>query len=185
MSSHTKIIEDKAHHYRILKMPVFRKTPGVIFDLVPLVLIPNISAIDRVIHSSEAFSPGPVGNVERPWYMHTHQADNLVVLQGVRFVELYSMKTGELEKFEVGPDYIKKNGEPFYEGGCMLTWPTNVFHRIISGPQGSASINFASHREGIDMRTNFNIYELDQKTGKFDVLRYGHEDQDFDKNSKT
>jgi len=178
MPGHTKIIEDKAHHYRILKMSVFRKTPGVTFDLVPLSLIPHIDAVDRVLHASEALSPGSVGDVERPWYMHTHQADNLVVLQGVRFVELYSMQTRELEKFEVGPDYIKKDGELIFEGGCMLTWPTNVFHRIISGPQGSASINFASHREGIDMRTNFNIYDLDQETGKFKVVRYGHEDQD-------
>ncbi len=178
MASNTKIIEERPHHYRVLKMPVFRRTPGVTFDLVPVKMMPRIDAVDRVIHSSEALSPGPVGKVNRPWYMHTHQADHLLVLQGNRYVELYSLQTGELETFEVGPDFIKKGGSLLYEGGCLLTWPSHVFHRIQSGPGGSASINFAHHREGIDFRTNFNIYSLDQKTGKFEVLRQGHEDQE-------
>lgn len=75
--------------------------------------------------------------------MHPHQSNNLVVLKGVRFVDLYSMKTNELAKFEVGPDYIKLDGELIYQGGCMLTWPTHVIHRIITGENCSASINFA------------------------------------------
>ncbi|MCK8824141.1 hypothetical protein [Fuchsiella alkaliacetigena] len=171
------IIREQAEHYRILKIPVFRKTAGVTFDLIPMEHFPSIDSIDRVLHESNAVSPGPVKGVERPWYMHPHQTDNLVVMQGVRFVELYSLSTGELEEFEVGPDYIKQDGELIFEGGCMLTWPTQVFHRIITGPEGSASINFASHEEGISIKNNFNIYDLDLESGEYEVLRRGHEDQ--------
>ncbi len=173
----TNIIKEESQHYRILKVPVFRKTEGVIFDNVPLKEVQPIDAIDRVIHETNAISPGPTKGVKRPWYMHPHQADNLIVLQGVRQVELYSMHKKQLAKFEVGPDYIKQDGELVFEGGCMLTWPTHVFHRIITGPEGSASINFANHSENIDMETNFNIYELDLDTGKFEVLRKGALDQ--------
>ncbi len=175
--SNTNIIKENLEHYRILKVPVFRKTEGVTFDNVPLKEVKPINAIDRVIHETNAISPGPTKGVERPWYMHPHQADNLIVLQGVRQVELYSMHKEQLAKFEVGPDYIKQDGELVFEGGCMLTWPTHVFHRIITGPEGSASINFANHNENIDMETNFNIYELDLDTGKFEVLRKGALDQ--------
>lgn len=175
--SANNVVKEVKDHYRILQMPVFRKTEGVTFDNIPLEEVQPISAIDRVIHANNAFSPGPTEGVDRPWYMHPHQADNLVVLQGVRFVELFSMKTHVLSKFEVGPDYVKQDGELVISGGCMLTWPTHVFHRIITGEEGSASINFANHEENINMETNFNIYDLDLENGKFSVLRRGALDQ--------
>ena len=31
--------------------------------------------------------------------------------------------------------------------------------------------------EGFDIKTNFNIYELDTETGKFEVARIGSKDQ--------
>jgi len=55
--------------------------------------------------------------------------------------------------------------------------PRGIFHRIVSGEEGSASLNFAVHYAGIDMRTNFNIYSLQQETGEFAVLREGYLDQ--------
>lgn len=177
MNSNPVIIAEKPFHYRIIKMKVFRKTEGVTFDLVPLKTLSSISAVDRVLHRQGAISPGAVDEHERPWYMHTHQEDNLLVLQGVRYVELYSMQTKELTSFEVGPDYLKQDGELIHQGGCVLSWPVNVFHRIISGVNGSASINFAHHLEGMDFRTNFNIYDLDLSTGQHKVVRYGYEDQ--------
>jgi hypothetical protein len=56
-----------------------------------------------------------------------------------------------------------------FDGPAMLVWPRYVFHRITSGPEGSASLNFAVHYEGLDMRTNFNIYDLDLETGEHRV----------------
>ena len=60
----------------------------------------------------------------------------------------------------------------------MITWPVLVFHRIVSSQtEGSASINFAAHYEGFDVRTNFNVYSLDTETGAHEVIREGWRDQ--------
>lgn len=164
--------------YRIIPLIPFRRTAGVLFDSVPMAAIPGISAIDRVIHQGGAVSPGGVGGVAQPWYMHPHQDDNLLVLQGVRHVDLYSESHGRLESFKVYPDRLEDGGgEVVYDGPCLLVWPTRVFHRIVSGENGSASLNFAVHYEGFDIRTNFNIYDLDPQTGRHTVLREGHRDQ--------
>lgn len=173
-----EIIGEVPGLYRIIALVPFRRTPGVNFDFVPLAALPRISAIDRVLHESGASSPGPVGGVRRPWYMHPHQEDNLLVLHGVRHVDLFSVSHGQVESFRVYPDRLENGeGQVLYDFPCMLVWPTRVFHRIISGDQGSASLNFAVHQEGFDLRTNFNIYDLDLRTGEFRVLREGHRDQ--------
>ena len=163
--------------YKILALQPFRKTEGVSFDILPTNLVPKIDAVDRVIHKIRAVSPGPVGDVSEPWYMHPQQDDNLIVLQGVRHVEIYTRTQGRIESFTVTPERIEHNGKLLYDGPAMLVWPRNVFHRIKSGENGSASINLATHYDGIDMRTNFNIYNLDIETGKFRVIREGHLDQ--------
>jgi len=163
--------------YKVVALQPFRKTEGVSFDILPKSLVMKIDAVDRVIHRSSAVSPGPVGDVKEPWYMHPHQDDNLIVLQGVRHVEIYSKKHDRIESFVVTPERIEQNGKLLYDGPGLLVWPRGVFHRIKSGENGSASINLATHYEGIDMRTNFNIYDLDTKTGKFKVIREGHLDQ--------
>ena len=139
--------------------------------------LPRIDAVDRVIHKSHAVSPGPVGEVERPWYMHPHQDDNLMVLQGTRYVDIYRKRYEKMEHFVVRADRIEKDGQILFEGPAMLVWPRGVFHRIRTGENGSASLNFAVHYEGFDIRTNFNIYDLNTENGKFETLREGHEDQ--------
>jgi hypothetical protein len=163
--------------YKIIPLKLFRKTSGVSFDILPKEIVPKVDAVDRVIHTKSAVSPGPVGDVAEPWYMHPHQDDNLMVLQGVRNVEIYARAPGKIESFVVTPDAIQQNGQTVYDGAALLVWPRSVFHRIKSGEQGSASVNLATHYEGIDMRTNFNIYDLDIETGKFRVIREGHLDQ--------
>ncbi|CDZ74356.1 hypothetical protein ING2D1G_0161 [Peptoniphilus sp. ING2-D1G] len=174
------IIDEVEGLYRIIKLKDFRKTEGVVFDVMGKSLVPKVDAIDRVIHTKSAVSPGAVGDVERPWYMHTHQDDNLFVLYGKRYVELYSVEHGKVENFVVTPDYIEHNGEKVVEGGAVLVWPINVFHRVVSGEEGSRSINLATHYEGLDMRTNFNIYDLNTETGEYKVIREGHQDQNND-----
>jgi len=171
------VITEKEGLYRLVKLKLFRKTPGVVFDLYPLETIPHIDAIDRVLHERSAVSPGPVGDVERPWYMHTHQADNLIVLHGQRTVELFSKIHGKIETFVVTPNKIYHNDKLLFDGGAVLGWPPLVFHRIVSGEQGSASINLAVHSEGFDIRTNFNVYDLDVASGNFRTVRKGFEDQ--------
>jgi hypothetical protein len=173
-----RIVQQVPGLYRILAMNVLRHTPGVCFDKVPLDLISRIDAVDRVIHDKGARSPGAVGRVETPWYMHPHQDDNLLVLHGSRQVELYTRDHGKIEVFNLTANRIEKEGVTLFEGPVMLGWPRRVFHRIVSSKQtGSASVNFAVHYEGFDIRTNFNIYDLDMDTGSARMIRHGHLDQ--------
>ncbi len=172
------VLDEVPGFYRIVRLNPFRRTSGVYFDNVPTDAIPRIDAIDRVIHEKAAVSPGPVAGVERPWYMHPCQDDNLVVLYGTRFVDIYKRDHGRIESFVVKPNHIEKDGRILVPGPAMLVWPRGVFHRIRSGEEGSASLNFAVHYPGIDMRTNFNIYDLDPETGAFETIREGHLDQD-------
>jgi hypothetical protein len=60
----------------------------------------------------------------------------------------------------------------------MLVWPRGVFHRIRSDEKsGSASLNFAVRYEGFDIRTNFNIYDLNPADGEYWMIRAGYLDQ--------
>ena len=72
---------------------------------------------------------------------------------------------------------LEKDGRILYDGPAMLVWPRGVFHRIRTGEDGSASLNFAVHYEGFDIQTNFNIYDLNTASGRFRTIRDGHEDQ--------
>ena len=171
------VLDEVAGLYRIISLNIFRRTPKVYFDNVPIGALPRIDAIDRVIHEQGAVSPGPVGDIARPWYMHPHQDDNLVVLYGTRYVDIYTKKHGRVERFVVKPNSIAKDDRIIFEGPAMLVWPRGVFHRIVSAEEGSASINFAVHYQGIDMRKNFNVYDLDTETGSFRVIREGFRDQ--------
>lgn len=171
------IVKEVKDFYKVIKLKEFRHTEGVSFDIMAKSMIPKIDAIDRVIHEDSAVSPGSIGTVSRPWYMHTHQEDNLFVVQGKRNVELFMTKYGNVEKFVIAPDYIEHNGERILEGGGLITWDIDVFHRIVSGEEGSASINLATHHDGFDIKTNFNIYDLDTETGEYKLLREGYKDQ--------
>ena len=171
------IIREVKGFYRVIKLREFRKTEGVNFDVMDKSMIPKIDVIDRVIHQKGAKSPGKEGPVEEAWYMHPHQEDNLFVLHGRRFVELYKVGLGKIENFEITPNYIEHNGERILEGGGLIVWTTDVFHRIRSGDHGSASINLATHFEGFDINTNFNIYDLDIGTGEYRLIREGYKDQ--------
>ncbi len=164
--------------YKVTPLKLYRKTKGVLFDAIPLRNIGPIAAVDRVLHDLGALSPGTVGAVERPWYMHQAQVDNLVVLHGFRDVELFSLAARRFVRLRITPERIEKDGILLREGPVMLSWPTLVFHRIISSPElGSASINLAVRSPGFDIRTNFSIYDLDPASGQYRVIREGQEDQ--------
>ena len=171
------ILKEQKGLYKIIEMKKMRQTEGVIFDLVPLEFLDGIGGIDRVIHERHAISPGAIGDVQRPWYMHTDQSDNLVVLAGERHIDLYSVEHGKIEHFVVTKDKIWHNGELVADHPAVLTWPPHVFHRVESKESGSASINFAQRTEQFDIKHNFNIYDLDPKTGEYRVIREGFKDQ--------
>ena len=171
------IVKEVSGFYKVIKLKEFRRTEGVSFDIMVESMIPKIDAIDRVIHKEAAISPGAVNAILRPWYMHPHQEDNLLVLHGKRNVELYRPKYGKVERFVIAPDYIDHNGERILDGGGLIAWDVDVFHRIQSGQEGSASINLATHHDGFDIKTNFNIYDLNTETGEYKLIREGFKDQ--------
>lgn len=163
--------------YKVIRLKQFRKTEGVSFDILPIDALPRIDGIDRVIHSYNAVSPGLIGDVERPWYMHPGQDDYLMVLSGIRYVDIYNPDYGKIESFEVTADSVKRGDEIIYDGPVMLVWPKGVFHRIRSAEKGSASLNFAIRYDDFDIKTNFSIYDLNTDTGEYKVIREGHLDQ--------
>lgn len=163
--------------YRLIPLRTLRRTHGVKFDEMVPSDIPKIDGIDRVIHGPNSISPGPVGNIKRPWYMHSGQDDNLMVLQGERYIDIYEPNTKKSASFVVSPDKIYKNDKLYYDGAAMIVWPAGVYHRIISGSGGSISLNFATRTKEFDLDNNFNIYDLDKNTGKSKLLRKGIEDQ--------
>jgi hypothetical protein len=172
-----RIIQTVPGFYTVQSLGALRRTPGVYFDFVPMDLLPRIDAIDRVIHQQGAISPGAIGDVLRPWYMHRFQTDNLLVLHGKRTVEIYHPDHG-IHRFEITAETLLKDGRLLGDGPALLTWHPHVFHRIQSDKQkGSASLNIAVRSDGFDPATNFSIYSLDTDTGAFDVLRDGYLDQ--------
>ena len=99
--------------YRIIPLRILRRTAGVKFDEMVPSDIPIIHGIDRVIHGPNSISPGPIDDctpaVKRPWYMHPAQDDNLMVLQGTRYVDIYDPMKKREASFIVTPDKVYKN----------------------------------------------------------------------------
>jgi len=160
---------------------MLRRTQGVIFDEMVPSDIPKIDGIDKVIHGPNSISPGPVEDAsppcKRPWYMHPGQDDNLMVLQGTRYIDIYCPARKTKASFIVTPDKIYKNDKLYYDGPAMVVWPAGIFHRIISGEEGSISLNFATRTHKFDLADNFNIYNLNTYTGEYSVIKDGFEDQ--------
>lgn len=172
------IVEEVEGLYSIIRLKVLRKTEGVDFDIVPILQLKSVAAVDRVIHRSGAISPGATAGMARPWYMHPDQEDHLLVMHGARTVELWSAGHPAPVRFRVTAQGVRREGGPATDGPAMLAWPTSVFHRIESDPiAGSASLNFAVRHTGYDVLTNFNIYDLDPVTGIHRVIREGRLDQ--------
>ena len=171
--------------YRLIPLRTLRRTTGVMFDEVVPSDIPKIDGIDRVIHKANGISPGPCASVKRPWYMHPGQDDNLMVLQGERFIDIYCAKRRRMESFIVTPDKVYKNDKLYCNQPAMVVWPAGIFHRIISGSDGSISVNLSTRTDHFDLATNFNIYDLNTSTGEYKVIRDGALDQpDFNYNYK-
>ena len=167
--------------YRLIPLRLLRRTSGVKFDEMVPSDIPKIDGIDRVVHGPNSISPGPVEDwtppCKRPWYMHTGQDDNLMVVQGTRYIDIYCPNKKKKESFIVTPDKIYKNDKLYYDGPAMIVWPAGIFHRLISGEEGSISINFATRTNAFSLDDNFNIYNLNLHTGEYNIIKDGSDDQ--------
>ena len=167
--------------YRLVPLRTLRNTAKVKFHEIVPSDIPKIHGVDRVIHEAYATSPGPVDDcpmpVHRPWYMHPAQDDNLMVLQGERFVDVFCPVQKLVASFVVTPDKIYKNNKLYHDAPAMIVWPAGIFHRIVSGGEGSISVNFSTRKKGFDINDNFNVYDLDLTTGDYRLIRDGKDDQ--------
>lgn len=167
--------------YRLIPLRTLRNTARVKFHEIVPSDIPKIHGVDRVIHEPYATSPGPVDDcpnpVQRPWYMHSGQDDNLLVLQGERFVDIFCPVQKLLASFIVTPDKIYKNNKLYHDAPAMIVWPSGIFHRIVSGKDGSISVNFSTRTKDFDFSNNFNVYDLDVTTGNHRLIRDGADDQ--------
>ena len=103
--------------------------------------------------------------------------DPIVFLQGTRYIDIFCPKKRERATFVITPDKVYKNDKLYYDGPAMVVWPAGIFHRIITGEEGSISVNFASRTKNFDLSTNFNIYDLNVYSGEYRLLRDGSEDQ--------
>jgi len=73
---------------------------------------------------------------------------------------------------------LRENRTKYYfDGPAMIVWPSGIFHRIISGVEGSISVNFSTRTKDFDIKNNFNIYQLCTTTGEYSIIKEGHEDQ--------
>ena len=167
--------------YRLIPLRNLRRTKGVKFDEMVPSDIPKIHGIDRVIHGPNSISPGPVEDsvppIKRPWYMHSGQDDNLLVLRGTRYIDIFDPKTLTKASFIVTPDKVYKNDKLYFDGAAMIVWPAGIFHRIISGLEGSISVNLSTRTNKFNINDNFNIYNLCTTTGKYELIKDGYEDQ--------
>ena len=68
----------------------------------------------------------------------------------------------------------------------MIVWPAGIFHRIISGEEGSISINFATRTNNFSLEDNFNIYNVNLHTGEYNIIKSKKEEitESFYRNAK-
>jgi len=170
------VIDEVRGFYSIIELKPLKRGSDVALDIMPMEYLSHIDGIERVVHRRFALSPGSVGEVERPWYMHACQEDTLLVLHGSRSVELYAARHRRIESFVVEPERIVHDGETVYDGPATLMWHAGVFHRSTTGDAGAASINFSARLEGFDPLKNYNVYDLDIVRAKATLLRSGYLD---------
>ncbi|KAK3235634.1 hypothetical protein CYMTET_54174 [Cymbomonas tetramitiformis] len=76
---------------------------------------------------------------------------------------------------------VQSGGDGISDLAGNVTLGSSTLYIIISGSEGSISVNFATRHPEYNIKNNFNIYDLDTDTGEYEVIRDGFEDQpDYD-----
>jgi hypothetical protein len=160
--------------FHVIPFKQLRHTENVDFEVMSF--FEEFNWVDIVKHESWARSPWAINWEWDYWYMHPHQEDNLITLNGNRHVELYTKEHWKIEHFEISYEWIKRNWKTILDWPWILGWPVNVFHRNYS-PEWSISMNFAVRSDDFDIDTEFNIYDLNSETWEYSVAREGKLDQ--------
>ena len=111
-----------------IPIQIFRETPNVTFFDAD---IKNSNGTDIVIHRNGAISPPGIGADEK-YYIHNHQVDNNLVIEGSRTFTLLNPNWDEPHHVI----YLKR------EMGALQI-PIETYHRSISGQKGSIVLNQA------------------------------------------
>jgi hypothetical protein len=124
----------------------FRDTPSVgFFDIT----VSASNARDLVVHAGPAVSPpNAVDSGAWQFYLHPHQEDNLLAVQGGR--TFYLVNFGWSEPFHI---------VRLESGGHILRIPPGTFHRSISDPNGSVVLNQAVRATSADVMREFQMYD--------------------------
>lgn len=124
------------------KERLFRETPSVHFADVG---VPGQNGLDLVEHKGFAISPPDRRNTKQ-FYIHNHQTDNNRVVVGARVFELIALE-GQME-FEHYRVLLTA------EAGALEILP-HVYHRSVSGYNGSLLLNHAIRDEEYDETNEF------------------------------
>lgn len=141
----TYYIPDYASQFELISYNKFRDTPSVKFYDVT---IENSNARDLVVHTGPAVSPPNDSHGYWKFYMHKHQEDNLLALQGGRTFYLVNFDWEE-------PYHIVR----CEQDGPILRIPVGTFHRSVSDADGSIVMNQAIRDEKFDVTTEFTPYQ--------------------------
>tara|TARA_B100000579_G_scaffold352918_1_gene307468 strand:- start:442 stop:951 length:510 start_codon:yes stop_codon:yes gene_type:complete len=125
---------------KFIPINIFRETPQVTFLDAS---VKGSNGSDVVIHRGGATSPPDLNGFEQ-YYVHYHQIDNNLVLEGDRTFTLLNPLWDE-------PHHI------IYLNRSMgaLQIPIGTFHKSISGKNGSVVINQAIRDEQFDSSREF------------------------------
>ena len=124
---------------------VFRETPQVSFFDAG---INGSNGTDVVIHHKNAISPPDDANFEQ-YYIHHHQIDHSLVIEGSRKFTLINPKLDE-------PHHVICLNRAM--GALQI--PIGTYHRSESGKEGSIVLNQATRNDAFDQRKEFSPVSL-------------------------
>tara|TARA_Y100001968_G_C19384886_1_gene732332 strand:+ start:359 stop:1237 length:879 start_codon:yes stop_codon:yes gene_type:complete len=123
-----------------LPIKVFRETPKVTFFEAG---VTGSNGSDVVIHKGRAISPPNDEDYEQ-YYVHTHQIDHNLVLEGKRTFTLLNPEWDE-------PHHVIYLNQKM--GALQI--PIGTYHRSVSGSKGSMVLNQAVRDENFDASKEF------------------------------
>ena len=124
---------------------VFRETPQVSFFDAG---VKGSNGADIVIHHKNAISPPDDENFEQ-YYIHNHQVDHNLVIEGSRIFTLLNPKWDE-------PHHVIFLNR--HMGALQI--PIGTYHRSESGQEGSIVLNQATRDEMFDPKKEFSPVSL-------------------------
>ena len=124
---------------------VFRETPQVSFFDTG---VNGSNGADVVIHHKNSISPPDDGIFEQ-YYIHHHQIDHNLVIEGSRKFTL------------INPEWDEPHHVIFLNRAMgALQIPTGTYHRSVSGEKGSIVLNQSTRDDEFDQKKEFSPVSL-------------------------